>query len=198
MGGELHNTTRHRVAITAAGIVVLFESLRFGNAAFFLVGIPAFLVAGGIAGGARLPWRIPARDTLLYVAISVALVLGTIAYAVHANVAPNLNNRWVVACLTAVFVFGFVVKDFRAYYHRPAFWASCALLLGAHFGVLLYVTHAGEQVPFLLFVPIAIGEMFVFYVLLGISGFGLKRPDSHDNAIQLGRDDSRPRHDEKS
>jgi hypothetical protein len=79
---------------------------------------------------------------------------------------------------------------------RPAGRLQQGALLGAHFGVFLYVSHAGEQVPFLLFVPIATGEMFVFYVLLGISGFGLKRPDSHDNAIQLGRDDSTPRHDE--
>ena len=47
----------------------------------FFVGIPAMLVASGIAGGARLPWKIPLRDTLAYIAISVATVIAVIVYA---------------------------------------------------------------------------------------------------------------------
>jgi len=39
------------------------------------------LVASGIAGGARLPWKIPLRDTLAYIAISVATVIAVIVYA---------------------------------------------------------------------------------------------------------------------
>lgn len=56
---------------TLAGFAVLIVSARFGTAALFIVGIPALLVACGIAGGARSPAKIPLKDAILYVGISV-------------------------------------------------------------------------------------------------------------------------------
>ena len=74
-----------RTALTIASIGVLVVSWHFGIVTFLLVGIPISLVTLGVAGGARLPWKIPARDMLLYLAISIALVLGILAYAAYSG-----------------------------------------------------------------------------------------------------------------
>ena len=74
---------RHPAAITLAGFVVLIASARFGPAALFFVGIPAMLVACAVAGGARSPTKIPLRDAIFYVGISVAIVIGITVYAVY-------------------------------------------------------------------------------------------------------------------
>ena len=88
------------------------------------IGIPALLIACGIAAGARLPYKIPFRDTLLYVAISVALVASIVIWAsqtARRNIDIDINNRWIAFSFTAVFVFGFVAKDFRHHRRRPVF-----------------------------------------------------------------------------
>jgi len=74
---------RHPAVITFAGFVVLIASARFGTAALFFVGIPTMLVACGVAGGARSPMKIPLSDAILYVAISVAIVVGIAVYVVY-------------------------------------------------------------------------------------------------------------------
>lgn len=63
--------------------MVLIASAKFGTAAVFLVGIPAALIASAIAGGARSPTKIPLRDAVLYVGISVAIVVGIFVYAMY-------------------------------------------------------------------------------------------------------------------
>jgi len=74
---------RHPVIITFAGFAVLIASERFGTAALFFVGIPAMLIACGVAGGARSPTKIPLSDVIVYVAISVAIVIGIAVYVVY-------------------------------------------------------------------------------------------------------------------
>jgi hypothetical protein len=82
----LGNGGWHRVwcsVITLTGFAVLIVSAKFGTAAMFLVGIPAVLVASAMAGGARSPTKIPLRDAILYVGISVAIVVGIVVYAMY-------------------------------------------------------------------------------------------------------------------
>lgn len=170
------------------GVVALLASTQFGGIGILFIGIVAFLVACGIAGGARMPFSIPAKDMLLYIGISIALVIGIVLYAFHAAHAKtqlfDLNNRWVLILFTAAFVFGSSIKNFRQHWHRPAFWVIFAGLLAAHFEILLHVFPGStQQVPFLLSVPVSLGEMFVVYTLFGISGFPLKPPQS-DGLIQ--------------
>ena len=73
----------HPAIITFAGFAVLIVSAKFGTAAVFLVGIPAMLVASAVAGGARSPTKIPLRDAILYVGISVAIVVGIAVYVMY-------------------------------------------------------------------------------------------------------------------
>ncbi len=186
---EQRKKTRYRLAVTAVGVIVLFICVNFGSAATVLIGIPALLVACGIAAGARLPHKIPLRDRLLYVAISVALVAGIVVWAFHSahthtNTDIDINNRWIVFSFTAVFVFGFAAKDFRHHRRRPVFWAIFAALLAAHFSILSHVFPAHEQVPFLLAIPLSIAEMFAVYILLGVSGFPLKKLEPHDDVAK--------------
>jgi hypothetical protein len=178
---EQRKTTRYRLAVTAVGVIVLFTCVNFGSAATVFVGIPALLVACGIAAGARLPYKIPFRDTLLYVAISVALVAGIVVWAFHSFTDIDINNRRIAFSFTAVFVFGFATKDFRHHRRRPVFWAAFAALLAAHFAILSHVFPAHEQVPFLLAIPLSLAEMFAVYILLGVSGFPLKKAEPHDD-----------------
>ena len=79
----LRRRVRNPAIITLTGWVVLIASAKFGTAAVFLVGIPAVLVASAIAGGARSPAKIPLRDAILYVGISVAIVVGILVYAMY-------------------------------------------------------------------------------------------------------------------
>ena len=74
---------RNPAIITLTGFAVLIVSAKFGTAAMFLVGIPAVLVASAVAGGARSPTKIPLRDAILYVGISVAIVVGIVVYAMY-------------------------------------------------------------------------------------------------------------------
>jgi len=73
----------NRAVIALAGWVLLIASAKFGTAAMFLVGIPTVLVASAIAGGARSPTKIPLRDAILYVGISVAIVVAILVYAMY-------------------------------------------------------------------------------------------------------------------
>lgn len=74
---------RHPAIITLTGLTLLIASAKFGTAAVFLVGIPAVLVASAVAGGARSPTKIPLRDAILHVGISVAIVVGILVYAMY-------------------------------------------------------------------------------------------------------------------
>jgi hypothetical protein len=74
-----------RAALTAASVGLLVEFWHLGIVIFLLVGVPISLVALGVAGGARPPWKIPAKDIFLYLAISIALVLGIVAYAEYTS-----------------------------------------------------------------------------------------------------------------
>ena len=79
----LRRRVRNPAIITLTGWAVLIASAKFGTAAVFLVGIPTVLVASAIAGGARSPTKIPLRDAILYVGISVAIVVGIFVYAMY-------------------------------------------------------------------------------------------------------------------
>lgn len=74
---------RNPAILTLTGFAVLMISAKFGAVAIFLVGIPAVLVASAIAGGARSPTKIPLRDAILYVGISVAIVVGILVYVMY-------------------------------------------------------------------------------------------------------------------
>jgi hypothetical protein len=178
---------RHPVALSLAAIILLLVCANFGAAVLLLVGFPGFLILVGIAGGARIPTKIPGRDTILYVAISlgvVAVIVFLALYAAHTNRDIfDLNNRWTTIVFDALFAFGLVIKDLRSHRGRPRFWALFAGLLTAHLAILSYVFLAGKQVPFVLMAPLlSIGEIFVLYILFGIAGFPLKQSQPNSDA----------------
>jgi hypothetical protein len=76
-------SVRNPAILTLTGLAVLMVSARFGAVAIFLVGIPAVLVACAVAGGARSPTKIPLRDAILYVGVSVAIVVGILVYVMY-------------------------------------------------------------------------------------------------------------------
>jgi hypothetical protein len=76
---------KHPVLLSLAGVVALFASLNFGTKALFLVGFPMLFICCGIAAGARRPSKIPLKDALLYVGISVAIVIAAVLYALHTH-----------------------------------------------------------------------------------------------------------------
>lgn len=78
-----HRRVRHPGLIMFTGFAALIASAKFGTAALFLVGLPAALIASAVAGGARSPMKIPLRDAVLYVGISVAIVVGIVVYAMY-------------------------------------------------------------------------------------------------------------------
>ena len=79
----LARRVRKPALITLTGWVVLIASAKFGGAAVILVGIPTVLVTSAVAGGARAPTKIPLRDAILYVGISVAIVVGILVYTLY-------------------------------------------------------------------------------------------------------------------
>src|SRR5258708_39936111 len=101
---------RHPVVLSAAAFILLLVSAKYGTAVLFLVGLPGFLILVGFAGGARMPSKIPARDTIVYVFISLGVVAVAIflaVYAVHTNRDIfDLNSRWTTIAFAAIFAFG--------------------------------------------------------------------------------------------
>jgi hypothetical protein len=79
----LRQRVRHPAIITLTAFALLIVSAKFGSAAVFLVGIPAVLIASFLTGGARPPTKIPLRDAILYVGISVTIVIGIVVYAMY-------------------------------------------------------------------------------------------------------------------
>jgi hypothetical protein len=79
---------RHPVILSLVATILLLVCANFGPAVLFLVGVPGFFILIGVAGGARMPSKIPGRDTILYVAISlglVAIIAFLARYAAHTN-----------------------------------------------------------------------------------------------------------------
>jgi hypothetical protein len=72
--------SRHPVAFTVAGFSILYFAAELGDTAMFCIGIPALLICLYIGGGGRIPRKIPNRDALLYMGISVMLVIGAVLY----------------------------------------------------------------------------------------------------------------------
>ena len=178
---------RHPVLLTAAAFILLLVCSNYGTAVLLFVGFPGFMILVGIAGGARMPSKIPARDTIVYVFISLGVVVAAIllaVYAVHTNRDIfDLNSRWTTITFAAICAFGFIIKDFRIHRHRTGFWLLFAGLLAAHFAILPFVFPAGKQVAFLLAAPLlCIGEMFALYILFGLSGFPPKRSQPHNGS----------------
>ena len=82
---KARTTRKHSLAITGAGVAALLLSAQFGSTALFLIGVPALLIACGIAAGARKPSKIPNRDALAYVGIALAIVIGVVVYAFYSR-----------------------------------------------------------------------------------------------------------------
>jgi hypothetical protein len=76
---------KHPVLLSLAGVIAVFVSLAFGTMPLFLVGFPTLFICCGIAAGARRPSRIPLKDALIYVGISIAIVIGAVLYAIHSD-----------------------------------------------------------------------------------------------------------------
>jgi hypothetical protein len=177
---------RHPVVLSLVAVTLLFACANLSAPVLFFVGVPGFFILVGVAGGARMPSRIPGRDTILYVAISLGLVAFIAFLALYsAHDIFDLNSRWTTIVFTTLFVFGFAIKDFRTHRRRPRFWVLFAGLLAAHVAILSYVFPAEKQVPFVLTAPLlSIGEMFVLYILFGISGFPLKPSQPQNGAMR--------------
>jgi hypothetical protein len=120
--------------------------------------VPGFFILIGVAGGARMPSKIPGRDTILYVAISlglVAIIAFLALYAAHMNRDIfDLTSRWTTIVFTALFAFGFVNK--RLWYPPPSSPLLGFICGTAHFAILLYICLAEKQVPFVLTAPLPV------------------------------------------
>jgi hypothetical protein len=173
--------TSRRITIPFVALVALVAAARSDNSAVFFLALVGFIFACGFAGGARRPSAISLRDHLLYVALALLLVAGIALYAIYGrgrDIDADFNNRWVVICLTAASVFGFAAKEFWESRKQWRFWATFSALFSAHIVILSHVFAPAEQVPFLLFAPIAIAEIFVVFMILGTLGFPSKHMSS--------------------
>lgn len=160
------------------GVVLLFISLSYGTTVFFIVGIPSILVGCAVAGGMRMPSRIPARDTLLYIGISLAIVGGVIGcaeYSVRTHSEFDFGyNRWTTIFLSAAVTFGYLLSDFRRHLRDRWFWMIYIAFMAVHFVALLRIFSPTEKVSFLMFIPVSLVELVVIGVLLRGAGFHLR------------------------
>ena len=72
------------LSLTIVSITVMLWSWHFGVMPFLLVGTPIVTLRLAVAGGARAPWKIPAKDYLLYFVIALGLAFGVFACAKYA------------------------------------------------------------------------------------------------------------------
>ncbi len=135
-------------------------------ALFVLVGAIPFLLGRNLITG-RPAWT-HMKEWLLYPLIAtlvIAALAGFFFYAASKGIDDHTTVKWMNIILTAVFVFGFAVKDFWQFRKRPAFWVELGVLLVAHF-VILQRLQWQQANYFWLMIVFGIPEMFAVFFLI--------------------------------
>jgi hypothetical protein len=105
------------------------------------------------------------RDWSIYGIIAVLIVVG-IGLSVRAEIDPTSLMLWVTPIVTAGFVFGFPVKNYRSHAHRSILWITLSALLLLHFLFFFVVLSPSWRGNPLLIVIAGLPEMFITYVTL--------------------------------
>ena len=168
------------LVITIYVLFVVLPASRSSIVGFFVLLVVIFSLLAFL-GGARSPVKVPFRDLLIYVALSLALVAGLFIYAVyssghHRDIDSDFNSRWAVMLLSAATAFGFTIGEMRHHRRNRKFWAVVFGLLIAHFVALVQIIPAGSRLPFIAFFPISVIEYFLILLFLLFCGFSLKAP----------------------
>ena len=82
MRARLEPTPRQRAIWTVVAIALLFWGLA-GDRVRQLVAVAGFFLILYAAGGGRLPWKVRAKDYLVYIAIALLLVAAMIVYTLY-------------------------------------------------------------------------------------------------------------------
>ena len=87
--------------------------------------------------------------------------------AASKGIDEHTTVKWMNIILTAVFVFGFAVKNFWRFRKRRAFWVELGALLVVHF-VILQRLQWQKANYFWLMIVFGIPEMFVVFFLISL------------------------------
>lgn len=145
------------------------------NAEFgmILLGVLLVVAAYTSRGRQRNVRRISWTDWLIYASSSLFVLVAIILYSDYESrggIALNLNSQSTVTVLSAVLSFGFTLKDSVDNRRRLRFWGVYLGLILLHFALLPSVLRSIGSAPFLLFIPIALVELFIIHLVLSALG----------------------------
>lgn len=115
-----------------------------------------------------LSW-VTTKRWLLYIPVALVMIgtfVGGFFYAMSKEVSEEVVVKWMNILVTAVFVFGYAVREFWQLRKKWTFWCELAVLLLAHFTILQRLRWQTASYFWLLIV-VGIPEMaLVFFLLL--------------------------------
>ena len=87
-----------------------------------------------------------ALDFAIYIAIALAVSAGLIWYsAVSPPNGADLFGRWGGLAINTAILYGYMVQDSRALWHRPLFWTIIVSMLCVHLFVFIVVLLRAEE-----------------------------------------------------
>lgn len=109
------------------------------------------------------------RSWLAYIAISIALVVGILLYALYGADKSPVDGKWIAFAANSVFVFGCVVQFVRPLWPRPMLWAVIAGLLLLHGIAGWAVLSTFGRIPLLWYVPVNLAEIWAALIAVQVA-----------------------------
>ena len=122
-----------------------------------------------------------ARDLSIYVAISlivVGLAAGYGIWSARHNLSDSqmdVDFKWFAFVVFSCFIFGSIIHAVKGDRRHAWFWALIGSSLAVHFAIGVSLLKTVERFPLLYYVPIAMAEFAVLFVISGLLKLWLQR-----------------------
>lgn len=130
-------------------------------------------------GRTRAIGSISGRDWIIYTGCSLLVVLSIVMYAEsgpYSHETEKLASRWLFVCLSALLSLGLTLKFNWDERRNWRLWTVLAILGALHFTIVPITIQRSGEVPFLLFAPLALLEVFVMGAVLAVLGVRWRPP----------------------
>jgi hypothetical protein len=132
-------------------------------------------------------------DYTLYLLVSIAVVMGGIAFAVYTKPTTRFPARWIWLAAATALLFWQTIIFFRRRWGSTRFWMTVGSLLLVHTVVYVVVFEKYEHVPLLLLGFSLALEFFALWLILSKVAFKLSKRWSvrrdRTRSIQIGKAD---------
>ena len=109
------------------------------------------------------------RQSFVYLGIAITVLIA-IAGAVFLNLRTDIAipRQWIAFSVFTVILAFAMVKTYRRYWKRPAFWLALAALLAIHLAVLIPIVERFPEFKPIWYIPVMVAEGATFGVVCSI------------------------------